>query len=354
MAGPRLQDVLLEASGEVDLSDFVMNRPSQLLAPPYTKLVDGLRGRMNVPVYVFPYDWRLSCATNGKRLVEFVEAVRKKPMHSLAGWSKGARRVDLVCHSLGGLVARSALGEWVDKRQVAVGDLPISTIVFVATPHLGSLEAVKAMIVGETPLLDFRKELRKLARALPSAYELLPRFQGAVVDTAGNPVDIFDADQWQSNVTAKSDGIEDVTPARLLAAKEVLDSLPSPIDIRYKVNNVVCLFGSKKETLGQVKVTGACTDGTGKVIKNWFNFANARAIDGDGVVPVESAKLKGATAIEIPYSAVGYWPSELAAFASFHAFICALDETQTIIRNVLERPELQGDAALPLNLRTWR
>ena len=52
--------------------------------------------------------------------------------------------------------------------------LPVNRVVFIATPHLGSVDAVESMIRGETVLFGGQKELRKLARTFPGVYELLP------------------------------------------------------------------------------------------------------------------------------------------------------------------------------------
>lgn len=357
IAGPPLHRILLDATGQVDEADDVTNRAGQLLNPAYGKLVDGLRGRLNVPVYIFPYDWRLSNEVNGKRFVEFVEQIRKKPMRSIPGWSQGPRLVNVVGHSMGGLVARSALKEWVDVR-AAPGGAPIDSLVFVATPHLGSLDAVKAMVTGDSPILDFQKELRKLARALPSAYELLPRYDRAVVDANGVNVELFVEGNWQSNVTKPSDGIQDVTQARLTAAKHFLTNLPSPTDPatpQYRVQGgVICLYGNKEaSTLGRVPVIASRVDTDGHQITHWFDFAKATMTDGDQVVATVSARLAGCRSFEIRFSDVGWWPSELFAHANFHAFICTLDEIQTYIASFLRHPSATDNQLAPLSLRTW-
>jgi pimeloyl-ACP methyl ester carboxylesterase len=356
IAGPPLHDILLAANGEVDDADDITNRAGQLLAPAYGKFLDGLRGRLKVPVYVFPYDWRLSNKVNGARLVDFVESIRKKPMRAIAGWAAGPRSVSLIGHSMGGLVARAALGVWADERREAP---PIDHLVFVATPHLGSLDAVKAMVVGDTPLLDFAKELRKLSRALPSVYELLPRFPGgAVVDPQGAPVDLFAVGNWQSNVTEPSNGIEDVTQERLNAAKDFFATLPSPVDKatpRYAVRGqVVCVYGRKKSsTLGRVSVIPVRRDRDGFQLRNWVDFGSHPQVDGDEVVPTFSAQLPGARGIEVPFEDVGWWPSELPARVSFHAFLCVLDEVQTLVASLLANPGRTDTQHLPLNLRAW-
>jgi len=207
IAGTPLESIQLDKLGQVDFGDEVVNRAVEMLHPAYEKLVSGLRGRLKSPVYAFPYDWRLSCKTNAQRLVAFVKEIQAKPMTSLPGWSKGKRLVNLVCHSMGGLVARSFLAQWSD------GAPPVDGLVFIATPHFGSLDAVAAIITGDTPVLDFEKRLRKLARAMPSVYELLPHdWDDAPVVLGGKPLDLFQEGNWQSNVIEETDGLEDLTP----------------------------------------------------------------------------------------------------------------------------------------------
>lgn len=351
VTGASLRSLMLSASGEADESDDVLTRPTQGLPVAYAKLIEGLRGRLEAPVYVFPYDWRLSSATNGRRLVGFVEHLRKKPMKTVPGWKDGERLVNVLCHSMGGLVARAALAEWGHARQTRP---PVDNLVFVATPHLGSLDAVKAIIVGDTPVLDFRKELRKLARALPSVYELLPRFDAAVVERGGErrPLDPFALKHWQSNVTTPTDGLQDVTQERLTAARTFLEGLPWPTSAPCAVRGkVLSVYGLKEgSTLVQVPVDMKHQDP-----KRLYRFDEGTQGDGDEVVPVRSALPPGlaAPAVAIPFTSAGIWPSELPArLVSFHAFICALDETQSVISRFLTSPGTRKVEKLqPINVR---
>lgn len=84
-------------------------------------LAKALRKQGFGPLYGFNYPWFRSIASNGARLGRFVEEVRRKT---------GAEQVDLVCHSMGGLVAL----EYV--RQHGKG-VPVRACVTIATPHAG-------------------------------------------------------------------------------------------------------------------------------------------------------------------------------------------------------------------------
>lgn len=334
--GPPFDSVALAPNGDADLADEVVTRAGQLFPIAYHGLVDALRSRFQAPVYVFPYDWRLSNAVNARRLVQFVEALQRKPLASVSGWNHSFH---FVCHSMGGLVFRQFLGAWTEAHD---GTPPVDRVAFVATPHLGSLDAVEAMIRGETSLFEGRKEMRKLARTYPSVYELLPRFPDAVV-REGQPVDLFQATHWQSNVTQPTGEREDVEQGRLDRARAFFDGLPDPRDPRFGLTGrMLCIYGDRAEsTLVQVSVQPKKDD-----VRNWYDFQGARKGAGDEVVPVESAKLEGVPFIAIPYSAVSYFSELTARALSFHAFITVLDEVQTVVSRFL-----QGDPDLaPLNL----
>jgi pimeloyl-ACP methyl ester carboxylesterase len=72
------------------------------------------------PVYGFNYPWFTTVQSNARRLARFCERVRRET---------GAARVDLVTHSLGGLVALEYLHEG--------GDEHVRRLVTVASPHGG-------------------------------------------------------------------------------------------------------------------------------------------------------------------------------------------------------------------------
>jgi len=81
----------------------------------------GLRRAGLGPLYGFNYPWMAPVSENAARLAVFAERVRTE---------SGAAAVDLVCHSMGGLVAVEAM------RSHA---LPVRRCVTVASPHAGVL-----------------------------------------------------------------------------------------------------------------------------------------------------------------------------------------------------------------------
>ncbi len=78
-----------------------------------------LRGRGLGPIYGFNYFSFADIRRSGKKLARFIESVRKE---------SGAEAVDLVCHSMGGLVARHC---------IRIEPQHVRRCVTIASPHSG-------------------------------------------------------------------------------------------------------------------------------------------------------------------------------------------------------------------------
>lgn len=118
----------------------------------------------------FPYDWRASNRYAAQRLHE-------RALSALAEWKKTSGNTEaklwLVCHSMGGLVARYFC-EHLDGAQHT------RAIVTIGTPHRGSVKALDALANGKGvwPL-----NLTHFVRSMPSVYELLPLFPAIRIDS---------------------------------------------------------------------------------------------------------------------------------------------------------------------------
>ena len=323
VVAPDFDSLALETNGEVDEAEIVVNGASQLLGVAYDSFVQALRGR-DLPVYVFPYDWRYSMVRSAKKLVNYVLALQKKNLRSVApgNWDMA---FDFACHSMGGLVFRQFVAAW--QSAMPNSPLPANRVVFIATPHLGSVDAVESMIRGETVLFGGQKELRKLARTFPGVYELLPNpgLPNTVVNQTGVPLDIFDVNNWQSSVTPDLSDPEDfdVEQAHLTAARGVLNALPDVTNPNFGLTErILVIWGTKPEsTLRTVRVDQAKD--------NWYDFDNARMGDGDQVVPVESAVLKGAPSVEVRWKDVSVFNLK-SRVLSLHALLPSLDEVSSV------------------------
>lgn len=115
----------------------------------------------------FAYDWRLSNRFNARRLA-------REAGDALAAWRRRSGIADaelvLVCHSMGGLVAR-----WFLEQE---GGAEITrTLVTIGTPHRGSARAVTTLVNGmDKGVGPLRLDLTAFVRSLPSLHQLLPTY----------------------------------------------------------------------------------------------------------------------------------------------------------------------------------
>ncbi len=145
------------------------------------RLVRFVRQRLaSSYVLVFAYDWRLSNRVNGRLLAGQVEQWRR--------WSRDRdTKLVLVCHSMGGLVARAFL-------DLEGGAEQCRRLVTVGTPYFGSVKALGCLVNGVYPWSGrIGERLTELARTWPSVYELLPTYP-AVVGSSGALVSLGEVD----------------------------------------------------------------------------------------------------------------------------------------------------------------
>ena len=195
-----------------------------------------------------PYDWRRSVHEAGRGLASRLLGER-------------AGRVSLVAHSMGGLVARAALG--------LPGSERIERVVQLGTPNAGAFGAVKALrgtysLVRRLALLDLAHDARELARGvfctLPGLVELLPEAD------ACDGFDPFRAGDWPKGPRPAA--------ALLGAARDARTALPAP-DGRFAL-----VAGTGRETLTGLR----SRDGRLEFLLG---------ADGDGTVPLALARAPG-------------------------------------------------------------
>jgi hypothetical protein len=180
--------------------------PDSVIEIAYKELVEELRHNLTpwadepTPVYVFPYDWRQPLEVAEDQLKLFVGEVIERTRllrHYFNDDYGDAPRVNLVGHSMGGLVIAGYLARNPQDHRVA----KVATI---ATPFRGSIESIAKMTSGLSALTGGppSSREREAARATPALYYLLPHFDGCLVDgkLAALGADIFDASIWQRSV----------------------------------------------------------------------------------------------------------------------------------------------------------
>jgi len=173
----------------------------------YAELAKELRHDLSpkadqpTPVYPFAYDWRQPLESLEDRLLAFVDEVidRTKLLrhYHKAGYAD-APKVDLVAHSMGGLLVAGMLAR--HGKRVRVG-----RIATLGTPFRGSLEAVLKMTTGLAALggTSSSSREREVARLTPALYYLLPDFAGALEPKPGVgdlPKSFFEPEAWQPGI----------------------------------------------------------------------------------------------------------------------------------------------------------
>ena len=177
-----------------DIESTLTGPGGYVLAQPGEPIVDNRRH-----YYRFLYDWRQDNSQTAADLDRLVEQIRKDHGNKNL-------KVDIVAHSMGGLVTRY----WLRYGKVDVlnsNDFPINNsgaekarrVVLVGTPNLGSTSALQQILTGAR--FGINKIAPEVLLTFPSAYQLLPHpIVDSVLGSRGQPLerDIFDLDKWRA------------------------------------------------------------------------------------------------------------------------------------------------------------
>lgn len=194
------------------------------------------------------YDWRESIEKSAARLLA---TLLQEP----------AKEIHLVAHGLGGLIARAALKKKARKikRLIMLGTPQHGTYLAaqILQGTLPSLRSLAAMDPQHTP-----EQLgEKTFNTFPSTYQLLP---GPKVFSK---FDLFDPSQWPKG-GPKLD-------AKRLAEAARMQALLAPPDPRFSL-----IVGVNQKTVTDIDQVGG-------------EFVYTEQLNGDGVVPLDSALLPG-------------------------------------------------------------
>ncbi len=213
-----------------------------IMLPGYLKLKLSLEVAGFSPAF-HPFDWRRDLVDLGHEFLQIIEQC-------------GARKVLVVAHSMGGLVARAAMAQDRTHR--------IERLVQLGAPNGGSYAPLLALraaypTVRKIAALDWKHSAEELARdvfrTLPGLYELLPDA-------------LFDPAAWPRDELAPE--------ASLLSKSRHSRSRLAPADER-----CLLIAGTHQETV----VAAEVRDG---------QFEYTLRSDGDGTVPLSLALWPGA------------------------------------------------------------
>jgi pimeloyl-ACP methyl ester carboxylesterase len=289
----------------------------------YSRLLDWLTQRFTLvppdpkdpakPANLLPfaYDWRLSNRYNARRLRAVVEPALER-WRALAEANREARLI-LICHSMGGLVAR-----WYVEREG--GAALTRKLITIGTPHRGAVAALQQLVNGvEKSVGPLRLNLTRFARSLPSAHQLLPQY--ACLETGAGLAPIS---------AVALPGVNPALVADAVAFHAALDAAPASA---YDLHPIV---GTRQPTPTTARLVG-------ERIETSEQIEGARE-GGDGTVPRLSAAPK---ALNPDDPRLRYAPDQ---HLGLHSHQAVLDELEGVLtaRPVIHR----GLAGPEIGLRT--
>ncbi len=290
-------------------------QPSTPFSIVYGDLVEALRHDLAdradrpTPVFLFAYDWRQDCRTTSSQLDSFIDEVLARTALLRHYRDSGNKlfqnlRVDLVAHSMGGLIVADYLVRLSDAAKKKV-----RRVVSIGTPFQGSVDAIAKVTTGSGTFTDTppRDREREAARTIPAIYQLLPTFEGAIQPDPEMPGDLFSVGTWQPSVVQTLDEYIRRYQARIEAENLLASYLDTAKEFRSTGDSLKLdgLLPEGKNGWMPIVGLGAPTRQFAKVInyrrKPWFDVPDpidkwhedhSSLETGDGTVPFRGATPK--------------------------------------------------------------
>lgn len=347
--------------------------PGRLFAI-YNDLIEALRHDLSAkadnptPVFAFPYDWRRNIQDTATELDEFVEEVigRTMLLRHYAGY-EDIQKVDLVGHSMGGLVISEYLHKFGQKKR-------IGKIATLGTPFLGSLETIVKLTTGLGNLSGSKpsERERESARTMPALYQMIPFYKKAVITPQNRSISLLKANNWQESILesieeyVRLNSVKHYRPAevRKKRATEILNQMLNnakllqdsvqDLDLNsvgLETTDWLAIIGVGEKTLIQLVIEGLPDHPRFQIIEDryeeeWQKNKTSRRT-GDGTVALEGALppfLEANQAVCVCDSDFSFFEIGdrfLGAFTTFHAMLPNLNLAQRLILRHF-RPKFRG------------
>ena len=230
----------------------------------------------NSDLFVFPYDWRKDIADSAILLKNKINDVLAQT---------GSDKVDIIAHSMGGLVTKEYIAE--------NGTGSINNLIFIGTPNFGAPEAFKALMYGDgmgigVPLIGLNPDrIKIISQNMPAVYELLPSQKyitqnGDYLTDArdrNNPPTDLDYDETKSFMISQGRN-----PTMFPFAESLHNSID---DLDLSAVNTYNFIGCGTKTIGDI---------TTKQKRSWTHLGltwvedfDLKYVNGDQTVPLVSA-----------------------------------------------------------------
>ncbi len=243
---------------------------------------------LNNELYIFPFDWRKDLNSTAIILDQKIIQIKQQT---------GAAKVDIVSHSMGGLVARNYISD-------VIRALNVRKIIELGTPHLGSVDYLRNLHyggcirfgLGPFCLSIAPSELKDVIQNMPGGFELLPSqmyYSFYSGNDSQHPIPFKDDRDIDSN--------QIIGPLNYSQTKSLLTNLGHNTNLFIPAENFHNMDNNYANTNG-VDVTMIAGSGIatlGQIIEkyaiNLFGIQIPKKdevmINGDGTVPLFSASL---------------------------------------------------------------
>lgn len=251
----------------------------------------GLNYSKGTNYFVFTYDWRKDIRNTFTDLDNLVnDAIVKSKQPT----------VNIVAHSMGGLVARNYIND-VDKAK------KVNKLIELGVPHLGSVNSLKHLLYGDSVDVDFyslpipiipSSQTKDIARNLTSLFQLMPSSKYYDFYNNSNESLIFpfaddrDIDNNKVTNTLNYSQTKDLLKnlgynQTVFSKSEDYHSISDPKLTKTNDVKTFLLVGSNQPTLGQIRETYLIS-WPSKIVP----IKDEIMINGDETVPLYSASLK--------------------------------------------------------------
>lgn len=254
-------------------------------------LIDEFEGQGYIEgetLFTFPYDWRYGVTgvyadgrTNSDLLKDKINQILQQT---------GSSKVDVVAHSLGGLIVKKYVMDNTKSHN-------IGKAIFVGVPNTGSPKAVKVLLQGDNfGVLGLNdSEMKKIAENMPASYDLLPSQE--YYNQKGSFIQVIDEGKdWPGDFNVNIDDLDYSETESFLTNDHDLNSLGfnsaealhtknfDNFDLRQAGVDLYSIVGCKKATLGKITERRYAN-----VFGSQISYQNPKYFPGDGTVPLESA-----------------------------------------------------------------
>ena len=185
-------------------------------------------GEDHFTCFQFAYDWRRDISESAALLHDYIEgayAYTGQQLRDRYGVENPNLKLDIVAHSMGGLVARYYL-RYGNQPLPNDGSLPeltwagarrVGRVFLIGTPNLGSAQTIPEMKDGLQLAPPLPKFPPGVVGTLPSAYQLLPRNEDSPIKFCDGCVpDIYSPDTWKQLEWGLADKKQDRVLKKLL------------------------------------------------------------------------------------------------------------------------------------------